>query len=49
MQKVPFQLALGDREVASHEVNVRRVPQITDLRPDNNAVGAPGSRAFLAR
>jgi threonyl-tRNA synthetase len=32
MQKVPFQLVLGDREVESHEVNVRvRGPNISSL------------------
>jgi threonyl-tRNA synthetase len=42
MQKVPFQLVLGDREMESHEVNVR-------VRGQERAEGSVPVEAFVER
>ena len=42
MQKVPFQLVLGDREVEAHEVNVR-------VRGQEKAEGSVAVEAFVER
>jgi len=42
MQKVPFQLVLGDREMESHEVNVR-------VRGQEKAEGSVSVEAFVER
>jgi threonyl-tRNA synthetase len=42
MQKVPFQLVLGDREVEAHEVNVR-------VRGQEKAEGSVPVEAFVER
>ena len=42
MQKVPFQLVLGDREVEAHEVNVR-------VRGQEKAEGSVPVDAFVER
>jgi len=42
MQKVPFQLVLGDREMEAHEVNVR-------VRGQEKAEGSVPVDAFVVR
>ena len=42
MQKMPFQLVLGDRELESHEVNVR-------VRSQEKAEGSVPVDAFVER
>ena len=42
MQKIPFQLVLGDREMEAHEVNVR-------VRGQEKAEGSVSVEAFVER